>query len=276
MTEQSAGELLREALKELERVTLTYPHIQGPLIKRIRAHLSQAPAKKADGLLPCPFCGGVATIIAGLVGCQPCAIGRRNAQSWNTRSQASEPMQLPPLTDLMYHAVRGSEYHFTSGGENAVVGYLDDDCLDDIWDNINTALRVAGVKTSERADGVMVPREPTEAMLDAAADRSHAGHPPLLRIGYEYANMRELWRAMLSATPAASVSADARDGEWIPLSRSKPDTLEVRIKMTDGSELNVWTQSDGDFWWKPKDAFIDESQVTHWKPNLDAMKDNSK
>lgn len=102
-TSQSAGELLRETLKELERVTLTYPHIQGPLIKRIRAHLSQA---------------------------------------------------------------------------------------------------------SEQADGVMVPREPTEAMLDAAADRSHAGHPPLLRIGYEYANMRELWRAMISAAPAASVSAD--------------------------------------------------------------------
>jgi len=59
--------------------------------------------------------------------------------------RSATPMQLPPLTDIMYHAVRGSEYHFTSGGESMVVGYLNDDCLDEIWDNINTALRVAGV-----------------------------------------------------------------------------------------------------------------------------------
>jgi hypothetical protein len=52
----------------------------------------------------------------------------------------------------------------------------------------------------------LVPVEPTEAMLDAAADRSHDGHPPLLRIGYEYANMRELWKAMLAALAPSGAS----------------------------------------------------------------------
>lgn len=56
------------------------------------------------------------------------------------------PLQLPPLTDVMYHAVRGSEYDFTDGGPHTVTGYLNDDCLDEIWDNINTALRCQGNK----------------------------------------------------------------------------------------------------------------------------------
>lgn len=52
-------------------------------------------------------------------------------------------LQLPPLTDIMYHAVRGFEYEFTSGGPESITGYMDDDMLDEIWDHINTALRVA-------------------------------------------------------------------------------------------------------------------------------------
>ena len=59
-------------------------------------------------------------------------------------------MQLPPLTDLMYHACRGSEYEFSSGGPETITGYLDDSMLDEIWEQINTALRVA----SNRAHGI--------------------------------------------------------------------------------------------------------------------------
>ena len=51
------------------------------------------------------------------------------------------PMQLPPLTDVMYHACRGIEYEFTAGGPSSVIGYFDDDMLDEIWEQINTALR---------------------------------------------------------------------------------------------------------------------------------------
>lgn len=36
-------------------------------------------------LLPCPFCGGDAKTIFGFVGCEPCAVVRRDAASWNRR-----------------------------------------------------------------------------------------------------------------------------------------------------------------------------------------------
>ena len=65
---------------------------------------------------------------------------------------APEPvawLQLPPLTEVMYHAVRGSEYEFSSGGPESVTGYFDDGMLDEIWENINTALRVAQVPKEE-------------------------------------------------------------------------------------------------------------------------------
>jgi hypothetical protein len=37
-------------------------------------------------LLPCPFCGGLATEIMGLVGCEKCALVRRDAETWNRRA----------------------------------------------------------------------------------------------------------------------------------------------------------------------------------------------
>lgn len=37
-------------------------------------------------LLPCPFCGGEATEVMGLFGCEPCAVVRRSPESWNRRS----------------------------------------------------------------------------------------------------------------------------------------------------------------------------------------------
>jgi hypothetical protein len=38
--------------------------------------------------------------------------------------------------------------------------------------------------------------------------------------------------------------------DWIDLSVKKPDVLEVRVLMHDGSEIECWAQSDGDFYWK--------------------------
>lgn len=41
---------------------------------------------RGERLLPCPFCGRQAEIMAnGLVGCLTCAIVRRDAASWNRR-----------------------------------------------------------------------------------------------------------------------------------------------------------------------------------------------
>lgn len=52
------------------------------------------------------------------------------------------PVALPPLTDAMYHAVRGLELDFSTSGPDTVTGSINDDVLDDIWEAINTALRV--------------------------------------------------------------------------------------------------------------------------------------
>ena len=65
-------------------------------------------------------------------------LDKLRAENESLRNDAA---QLPPLTDAMYHAVRGYEYHFTSGGEHCVMGYVDDDMLDELWDAINTALK---------------------------------------------------------------------------------------------------------------------------------------
>lgn len=86
---------------------------------------------------------------------------------------AAQYLQLPPLTDIMYNAVRGSEYHF-GRGETTVAGHLDDDCLDQIWDNINTALRTSrtpNVPGNELDLAMMIRR------LTVALAHSNARHP---------------------------------------------------------------------------------------------------
>lgn len=80
--------------------------------------------------------------------------------------------QLPPLTDKMYHAVRGAEFEFSGGGPSSVMGYLNDDCLDEIWENINTALRVSANDSAQAADvpsGTVFPPVSNLAM--------NSGHP---------------------------------------------------------------------------------------------------
>ena len=56
--------------------------------------------------------------------------------------------------------------------------------------------------------------------------------------------------------------------KWISVDERLPDVLEVRVKLLDGSEVNCWAQSDGDFYWKcgGSEMFISEHQVTHWMP----------
>jgi hypothetical protein len=46
-----------------------------------------------EALRNCPFCGGPASKLMGLVGCEPCALVRRDAGSWNTR--APSPVAIP-------------------------------------------------------------------------------------------------------------------------------------------------------------------------------------
>jgi len=95
---------------------------------------------------------------------------KRAADQVNAEGQV-EPLQLPPLNEVIYHAVRGLELDFGSG-ESLFQGSIDDDTLDLIWESINTALRCAKVSPSapppaSEPGTVAVPREPTDAMLDA-------------------------------------------------------------------------------------------------------------
>jgi hypothetical protein len=54
--------------------------------------------------------------------------------------------------------------------------------------------------------------------------------------------------------------------EWIKTSDRLPEVIDVRIKLTDGSEINVWTQHDGDYWSELLQKFIDPSIVVEWSP----------
>ena len=74
---------------------------------------------------------------------------------------SNEPPQLPPLTDSMYHAVRGLELEFSSGGPESVSGSINDDVLDEIWDAINTAMRVTSRDSGQNP--VVTPTKPLAA-----------------------------------------------------------------------------------------------------------------
>lgn len=71
------------------------------------------------------------------------------ALSASAPAEAPPPavMQLPPLNEIIYHAVSGLELDFGSG-EDSFKGTINDDTLDWIWESINTALRCANVPSS--------------------------------------------------------------------------------------------------------------------------------
>lgn len=57
--------------------------------------------------------------------------------------------------------------------------------------------------------------------------------------------------------------------EWIRIEQAGKRNqnikqIDVRIKLTDGSELNCWAQEDGDFWNETLGKFITQDQVTHY------------
>jgi hypothetical protein len=60
-----------------------------------------------------------------------------------------------------------------------------------------------------------------------------------------------------------------KENEWIIMSERVPDVLYVRILLTDGSELNVLSQLDGDFYFKMYDMFIVSHHVRAWKHRPD-------
>jgi hypothetical protein len=66
---------------------------------------------------------------------------------------------------------------------------------------------------------------------------------------------------------AIQIYADQFKPKWIPVSEYEVGIYsEVRIKLYEGSELNVLAQSDGDFWWDVKDLFINLESVEFFMP----------
>lgn len=59
--------------------------------------------------------------------------------------------------------------------------------------------------------------------------------------------------------------------EWFHIDDKCPldeNRIDVRIRLIDGSEVNCWAQSDGDFYWNGggQEIFIPTDVVTHWMP----------
>lgn len=60
----------------------------------------QAGGGEGGELKPCPFCGGKADDIEGVIGCDPCSVVISNATMWNRRSALSEPSKGRPASEL--------------------------------------------------------------------------------------------------------------------------------------------------------------------------------
>jgi len=87
----------------------------------------------------------------------------------------------------------------------------------------------------------------------------------------------EKWQKPFNKDPRNPKNTVPHDGitatptkadEWLSTEDIHPDVLEVRVRLSDGSELNCWAQTDGDFYWKGggTEMFIPEHYVTHWMP----------
>jgi len=93
----------------------------------------------------------------------------------------------------------------------------------------------------------------------------------------------EKWQKPFNKDPRNPKNTVPHDGitathtkadEWLSTEDIHPDVLEVRVRLSDGSELNCWAQTDGDFYWKGggTEMFIPEHYVTHWMPLPDPPK----
>ena len=65
--------------------------------------------------------------------------------------------------------------------------------------------------------------------------------------------------------------AELQQPQWISVDNELPinsNIIDIRIKLVDGSELNVWAQSDGDYYFISggSEVSINGNLVTHWQP----------
>lgn len=101
------------------------------------------------------------------------------------------------------------------------------------------------------SDGyMMVPKEPTEAMLTASYMFAHVESP------------RESWAAMLAATPQSPGSEPATvPGKWIPVSERMPESNGVYFGWDGKRVLEVYCFFGG----FSANQFI-HGEITHWMP----------
>ena len=73
--------------------------------------------------------------------------------------------------------------------------------------------------------------------------------------------------------------AELQQPQWISVNNELPinsNIIDIRIKLVDGSELNVWAQSDEDYYFIGGgcEVSINGNLVTHWMPLPKAPIDN--
>ena len=88
-------------------------------------------------------------------------------------------------------------------------------------------------------------------------------------IGYEIYTC-EKYEAR-NITKELSKFAELQQPQWISLTEKLPfdsSIVDVRIKLIEGSELNVWAQSDGSYYFEGagRGIYINDTLVTHWMP----------
>jgi len=137
----------------------------------------------------------------------------------------------------------------------------DSDCTEEVYEDVQCALEeLLTVKCESKLqqrvpDGwKMVPSEMNsniQSALFAWIKENTWFHP------------KAIYQTILDAAPQPPEA-----GQWISVDERVPDVLKVRVKLSDGSEVNCWAQSDGDFYWKGGgyEAFIRGYRVTHWMP----------
>lgn len=127
------------------------------------------------------------------------------------------------------------------------------------WAILDAFLAGAEYARAAIGDGAVVPRKPTEAMIEAGKSRS------TLRGGYDPAGT---WELMLAAAHQSG-----GDGvvvpEWQPIETAPKDGTDILLCDVRAQNIIMvagWHYDDGGFPWHTQDGQYNKDAFTHWMP----------